>query len=106
MRTYTEVGKKEGYEPEEIDKAIEQVEWEAFRTSELPFMQGECIKQVVKECNIPLTKISRMALHNVIKETHGFYSLNVKYKNGQAQIYIADDGCGARVVATDFNPNQ
>ena len=64
--------------------------------------QGEAIKAVISQCNVPLSKISRMALHNVIKGTHGFYGLDVKYKNGQAQLYIADDGCSTRVVASDF----
>jgi hypothetical protein len=100
MRNYTEVGKD--YEREEIDRAISQIEWEAFRTDNLPFSQGVCLKQVIKACNIPISKISRMALHNTIKDSHGLYGLDVSYKNGQAQIYIADDGCGACVVASDF----
>ena len=102
-RTYTEIG-QEQYTTKEIDQSIKQTNWVKFRTDDLPFCQGECLKTVIRECNIPLTKISRMDLHNVIKNTHGFYALDVKYKNGQAQIYIADDGCSACVVASDFIP--
>jgi len=105
MRTYTEVGKS--YSPEDIDNAISRNNWESFRTTDLPFSQGECIKQVIRECKIPVSKISRMDLHNSIRaggENHAFYALDVKYANGQAQIYIADDGCGAVVVASDFIP--
>lgn len=102
MRTYTEVGKEAGYEREEINRSILNTSWENFRTDDLPFCQGECLKSVIKECNIPLGKIGKMDLHNVIKETHGFYALDVKYKNGQAQIYIADNGCSVCVVASDF----
>lgn len=101
-RTFTEVGKKE-YTQDEIENSINRTNWEAFRTSNLPFCQGECLKTVIKECNIPLSKISRMDLHGVIKGSHGFYALDVKYKNGQAQIYIADNGCSACVVASDFH---
>jgi hypothetical protein len=104
LRTYTEVGKLDHYEPEEIDTSINMTTWEPFRRENLPFCQGEAIKAVISQCNIPLSKISRMDLHNVIKESHGFYALDVKYKNGQAQIYIADDGCNTRVVAHDFEP--
>ena len=38
----------------------------------------------------------------VTQTNHGFYALDVKYKNGQVQIYIADNGCSACVVASDF----
>ena len=102
QRTFTEVGKKDGYTQEEIDKAINRVKWEAFRHDNLPFCQGEALKTVVKECNVPLSKISRMSLYGTIKNTHGFYALDVKYKNGQAQLFIADNGCSCCVVASDF----
>lgn len=102
MRTYTEIGTKKGYGQGEIDRAILNVKWESFRTENLPFCQGESIKAVIDKCKIPIQGITRMDLYNTIKETHGFYALDVKYKNGQAQIYIADDGCGTPVVASDF----
>ena len=102
-RTYTQTGAKE-YDKEEIDQCIGRTNWETFRTDDLPFCQGSCLNTVIKECGIPLSKISRMDLHNVIKDSHGFYALDVKYKNGPAQIYIADNGCSACVVASDFEP--
>ena len=103
MRTYTKVGNT--YPQEEIDKSIGLTILEEFRTKELPFMQGECLKKVIQECKIPLKAIKKMCLHNIINlygEDHGFYGLDVTYKNGQAQLYIADDGCEACVVASDF----
>ena len=108
-RTYTEVGKVE-YSQKSIDNSIKKVKWVEFKTIDLPFCQGSCINNVIKECNIPLSKISSMDLHGIIsleKEPSsccGFYALDVKYKNGQAQIYIADNGCSACVVASDFTP--
>jgi hypothetical protein len=104
MRTYTNVGREKGYTQEEITRSIHQTNWETFRTDNLPFCQGECLKSIIKECRIPLKGIKHMDLHNVIKDTHGFYALNVQYANGQAQIYIADDGCSSCVVASDFTP--
>ncbi len=104
IRTYSEVGKE--YTKEEIDIAISKTNWVDFRKTNLPFCQGECLKTVIKECNIPLSKISKMDIHNVIKNSHGFYALDVQYKNGQAQIYIADNGCSACVVASDFLENN
>ena len=103
-RTYTEVGKNAGYTQKEIDASIKnKVKWEAFRKTDLPFCQGETLKAVINQCNVPLSKISRMSLYGTIKRTHSFYALDVKYKNGQAQIYIADDGVEPCVVASDFN---
>ena len=58
IRTYSEVGKE--YTKKEIDMAISQTEWVDFRTTNLPFCQGECLKTVIRECNIPLSKISKM----------------------------------------------
>lgn len=103
MRNYTEIGKE--YNKNDIDVAINQINWKDFRTTDLPFMQGEAIKQVISTCNIPLKGIKRMALHNSINhngETHSLYGLDVKYKNGNAKIYIADSGCEVVVVASDF----
>jgi hypothetical protein len=103
-RTYTKVGSD--YSKKEINAAITKVKWEAFRTDDLPFCQGEALKTVIKECNVPLSKITRMSLYGTIKFSHGFYSLDVKYKNGQAQLYIADNGCSCCVVASDFEALQ
>ena len=103
MVNYTAIGKD--YGKEAINKAIERTEWENFRTTYLPFMQGEAIKQIIQVCKIPLKGIKRMALHNVIAkggEEHGFYALDVNYSNGKVKVYVADSGCGVCVVATDF----
>ena len=104
-RTYTKIGEKNGYTQEEINQAIKLLNWEKFRKNNLPFCQGECLKTVVRECNIPVSKIVNMALHGTIKNSHGFYALDVNYKNGKALIYIADCGCSSCVVASDFKEN-
>jgi hypothetical protein len=101
MRNYTKIASKE-YEREEIDKAVPSLEWEEFRRDNLPFSQGEAIKNIIQGCNVPLSKIKKMALHGCIKESHGFYGLDVDYKNGNAKLYIADNGCSCCVVASDF----
>lgn len=100
-RNYTNVGLSE-YSQLEINRAISGVKWEPFRRDDLPFSQGECIKTVVQECNIPVYKIIRMSLHGAIRARHGFYALEVQYGNGLAHIYIADNGCSACVVCSDF----
>ena len=99
-RDYTNVGKGQ-YEKEEINQAINTIEWENFRKTNLPFCQGESLKTVIRECKVPISKISKMALHGCIKNTHGFYGLDVDYKNAKVQLYIADNGCSCCVVACD-----
>jgi hypothetical protein len=106
MINYTKIGKR--YNKNDIDVAINQIKWEDFKTEDLPFMQVEAIKQVISTCNIPLKGIKKMALHNCINyngETHSLYGLDVKYKNGNAKIYIADSGCDIVVVASVFIMN-
>jgi len=103
-KTYTKKGKD--YSQEEIDGAIKNVIWEQFRTKNLPFCQGEVLKAAIDQCNIPISKIQKMFLHGVIKETHGFYALDIDYKNGKAYVYIADAGNKACIVASDFFENK
>lgn len=105
QRTYTEVGKNDNYTQQEIEQSINKIKWVPFRRDNLPFCQGEAIKAVVSQCNVPLSKIRNMSLHGTIKGTHGFYSLEVDYKNGKAFLYIADNGCSCCVVASDFLSN-
>lgn len=99
-RDYTRVG-KEKYDAEEIEQAIKTIQWEKFRKNNLPFCQGSTLNSVIKECKVPSSKITRMALHGVIKGSHGFYGLDVDYKNARVQIYIADNGCESCPVACD-----
>lgn len=103
-RTYTKVGKD--YTKEEIDIAIKQIKYVPFRRNNLPFCQGESIKAVISQCNVPLSKIRNMSLHGVIKNRHGFYALEVDYSNGKAFLYITDNGCNSCVVASDFLEKQ
>jgi len=100
QRDYTNIG-AEKYTQEEIDTAIVTTKWETFRKTNLPFCQGESLKAVIQQCKVPLSKITRMSLHGVIKGSHGFYSLDVDYKNARVQLYIADNGCSSCVVAAD-----
>ena len=104
-RQFMKIWEKD-YEKEEIEQAISRVDWEPFRRENLPFCQGEAIKTLVIECNIPLSKITRMSLHGVIKGSHGFYGLDVDYKNARVQLYIVDNGCSCGVCAADVWEKQ
>ncbi len=106
IRTYTNVGKENGYDKTSIDLAIDRQRWEPFRTQDLPFMQGKALQEVIKECRIPVSKITKMALHGCYGDSLGFYGLEVNYANGTAQIYMVDDGCACCIVASDFQENE
>jgi len=108
-RTYTEIGKQR-YAAEAVDEGIKSLVWEDFRTRELPFFQGQALNEVIKCLKICVANIKRMALHGCIvaynhgsREEHGLYGLYVSYKNGNAKIYIADEGLVLTIVATDFD---
>ena len=106
MRNYTAVGSN--YDRESIDKAISSVHLKPFR-NDVPLGQGMCIKNVIKECKIPLHLITHFDLRGCIRdgvEQHGFYTLSVNYKDGKALIYIADAGSEACIVASDFESKQ
>ena len=107
---FTEIGQAEGYEKDNITEAVKRVNWEMFRTDNLPFSQGSCLNTIIRECKIPISKINNMSLHGTItangSEYNGFYGLDVSYKNGRAKIYIADCGCSCCVVADEFEPKK
>jgi hypothetical protein len=104
-RDYTNVGQKKLLK-EQIDNAISSLsEFEPFRTTDLPFCQGEGIKKIVNECKVPLSKITRMALHGGGHE-FAMYAIEVDYKNALVKLYIIDDGCSVCVGASDVLEKQ
>ena len=99
-RNYTNIG-QEKLLKEQIDRASASLsEFEPFRTTDLPFCQGEGIKKIVSECKVPVSKITRMALQGGGEE-FAMYSIEVDYKNALVKLYIVDDGCSVCVAATD-----
>lgn len=102
-RTYTNVGKSEAT-PEQIDRAIETLEWIEPKGKQ-PMAQGMAISEVIVECRIP--KVSHIAIHGMIyrselQNPYGFYGIKAQYKNGKASIYIMDTGCEVIIMASDF----
>ncbi len=105
-RTYTKVGKPEAT-PDQIDKAIDTLEWIEPKGSQ-PMAQGMAISEVIIECRIP--KVSHIAIHGLISGCHpenpyGFYGIKAQYKNGKACIYMMDTGCEVIIMASDFEEN-
>lgn len=72
---------------------------------ELPFMQGEGIKTLIRELRIP--KVDRIAFeshHRMWDEPYALYGIQGNYRNGRARIYAVDRGSDTIVVASDFYP--
>ena len=103
---YTQTGEQEGYTKESIDKAVGFIEWEKFRTNDLPMGQGMFLDKAIKEYKIPVKGIKEMSLHGTVHNLEGFdawfYALQVQYKNGIANLYFADDGVSGCVIASEL----
>jgi hypothetical protein len=104
-RDYTEIGQKEGYTKEIVDKGIASIDaWidTTKGSTSLPMSQGMAIKEVIKELRIP--KVSRVAIHGAIcgaEGMYGLYGIHAEYKAEFVTIYIADNGCEVIPVAMD-----
>ena len=98
-RTWTNVGKEhtEGKEVE-LNEIFNRMEWH-----ELPYtmgaMPGMGIKEAIKQFKIP--KVSHVATSNELAP-YGLLGIKAQYKNGNAIIYLVDEGIGVVPIASDF----
>ena len=99
QRTWTEVGKKhsEGKQ-EELAEMFDRLEWQSIPCT-MPMAPGEGLKGVIKELHIP--KVSEVAYSHELAP-YGLMGVKAHYKNGDATIYMADEGSNIVVIATDF----
>jgi len=112
MIEYTKISAVEGYTPEEIEQEVSRLEW--IKTSpkmELPFMQGEGIKSVIKEFKIP--KVSHIAIHGGItchlneeNFTAGLYGVRAHYGKETREIYFADAGSHITPLGSKVIPEE
>lgn len=98
-RTWTNVGKghTEGKE-EEIAEMINRLEWKPI-PCDMPAGPGLGIKEVIKQCRIP--KVSEVAYSHELAP-YGLMGVKAHYKNGDANIYMVDEGCNIVIIASDF----
>ena len=98
-RTFTQVGKEHTEDKEaEIGGMIDRLNWQAI-PCEMGMMPGEAIKNVIKELRIP--KVSHVAASHEMAP-YGLLGIKAHYKNGDANIYLVDEGCATVVIASDF----
>lgn len=98
-RTWTQVGREhtEGKRGE-IAGMIDRLNWQAI-PCEMAAMPGMAIKAVIKELRIP--KASHVASSHEMAP-YGLLGIKAHYKNGDANIYLVDEGCQTVVIASDF----
>jgi hypothetical protein len=103
-RTWTETGKKEGFDRTRVEAAIRLMNWREIPKGgsvEVPMMPGDGIKAAIQQLRIP--KVSHIAWSSELAP-YGFYAIRGHYSNGSAEIYIADMGTHLTPLCSDFHP--
>jgi len=100
-RDYTSIGTVAGYDREQIDKGILTIDdWQDLKKDKtMAFSQGCAVNEAIRTFKIP--HVSHVAQFGIICG-HGLIGIRAQYKNGMAQIYLADNGCECIPVAIDF----
>lgn len=102
---WTDVGKEDLLSHTEESRAqirneIERLTWHDFEPPmELPFMQGEGIRNAIRNLRIP--KVSRIAWDGCVFGSFGLYGITGHYKNADVDVYIIDSGDHITPVCID-----
>lgn len=86
---------------ERLGRIFDSLQWQEIPCT-LPMMQGEAIKAAIRELRLP--KASHVADSHELAP-YGLVAIRCHYKNGDAQVYILDEGVRLVVLASDFWPN-
>jgi len=99
QRTWTQIGKEhtEGKETE-LAEMFERLNWESI-PCDMAAMPGLAIKNTIKELHIP--NVDYVAASHELAP-YGLLGIKAHYKNGDATIYLVDEGCQTVVIASDF----
>lgn len=101
-RTFTQVGREHSKgKQQELAGMFERLNWQAL-PCDMAAMPGLAIKTVIKELRIP--KVSHVAASHELAP-YGLMGIKAHYKNGDATIYLVDEGHQTVVLASDFSPN-
>lgn len=91
-----------------IQERIDRLEWVDIpphgESLDLPFCQGEGIKECIRELRIP--KVSRISWSCMEFAPFGFYGIEGNYKNGRVRVYIMDEGSTCVPVMSEIWPKQ
>jgi hypothetical protein len=111
VRTWTKIGEEVVGSPidegtilgrDMVVKAIEELEWREIPkegTLEAPAMLGLNITEAIQKLKIP--NVSHVGWSSELAP-YGFYGIRGHYKNGDAEIYLVDQGTDLTPVCSDF----
>lgn len=101
-RTWTEVGGKytDGNHGK-FSAMFDRMAWQSIPCT-LPMAPGEALKEVIKELRIP--KVDQVAYSHELAP-YGLMGLKAHYLNGDATVFMADEGDSIVILASDFYPN-
>ena len=106
-RTWMNVGKEYNASDKQkkyLARAFDGLEWQSIKGGlEIAAIPGLAIKAAIRE--LPLPKVSHVATSNALAP-YGLYGIRAHYRNGQADVYILDEGSRSLVLASDFWPKK
>jgi len=99
---WTEVGSE--YDRGRILAAIENLEWRRWGPgSTFSGMAGLNIAEVIEQ--VPLPRVTEAA-ESPSMAPYGFYGMHAHYKNGEAWVYVIDEGSRCVPVLSVFEPRD
>ena len=98
-RNWTTVGQKHTQgKRKQLEAMFSRMEWREI-PCEMGMMPGMAIKEAIKQLHIP--KVSHVA-HSHELAPYGLLGIKARYRNGNAVIYLVDDGLGVTPIVSDF----
>ena len=85
-----------------MSEMFERLEWQSIPCT-MPMAPGEGIKGVIKELRIP--NVDQVSYSHELAP-YGLMGIKAHYKNGDATIYMADQGDSIVILASDFYPRS
>lgn len=102
-RTWTEVGKEHSKGKEEqLSAMFERFTW-LTPPCTMGAMPGMNISEAIQSFKIP--KVSQVAVSTELAP-YGLYGIKGHYSNGDAVLYLVDEGWQLIPIATDFYPKE
>ncbi len=107
-RNWTQVGRDHNGTDEQktiLGGMFDRLEWQEIFPAgiTLPMMPGEGLKEAIRELGLP--KVSHVAISNEMAP-YGLMAARAHYKNGTANVYLADEGSRLVVLCSDFYPKD
>ncbi len=105
QRTWTSVGSEHNADDSKrarLAAMFDRLEWQELKPDTVEAMMPALgIRAAIKELRIP--KVSHYAISRELAP-YGLYGIRGHFTNGQAEVYLCDEGSRMVVLASDFHP--